>query len=35
MPKELEPFVSSSVKHSVTRYIQPIPLEFRDENGNK
>ena len=35
MPEELQIFVSSSAKRSITRYIQPLRFSYRHEDGSK
>jgi translation elongation factor EF-4 len=34
MPKELEDFISSSAKHSITRYINPLKLTYKNKYGD-
>jgi hypothetical protein len=35
MPEELQVFVSSSAKRSITRYIQPLRISYIDKNDEK
>ena len=33
MPKELEKFIASSAKRSITRYINPFKMSYRNNSG--
>lgn len=34
MPKELEEFIASSAKRSITRYINPLKLSCKNNSGD-